>query len=757
MSVRAVLMIVLVIASSAMSGCGGGSGENGDDGGASASDSAATGSGDTSGDDGGDSDDSGDNVSAVVDGTTHLVTDVTVQNYGEDSDSGRADVTFGQVFADGDVGAKQQVVAMLDGKALPTQLDRKATWSDGSLRHGVITVQLDKPAAGKSRRLKLYAVAGDVDLGVGAVSLSELLGSDFTAQVKIKLNGETYTADARDALSQIAQNGSCPAWGDIACKRWLKGGLASEWIVPAALVHGSSTAPRLRVFFNIRAYRAADGSIANVRVDSVIENDLAYDVSPSNVQYDAEIDVGNQRYTADDITHYVQARWHHVLWSNAAPEIYVQPDIAYLQNSRAISKYADVSPTEKFLDGLAQSADPMTHASQQPDMGATGAQAGIGPLPQWTTEYVLSGDRRAYNWMRVNDGAAGSYSFHYRDGETGRPLQITNHPYVTIADISHARSAGGQYEADLLPSCGGSCAHKYFFEIAHQPSVGYVSYLVTGDFYYLEELQFEASYDELWANPSYRDFDKGRLLKASPQVRGQAWELRTISNAAFATPDADPLKSYFVDQIDYIIQDYLKSYVDDSGHPLHTLDSYGAIHYPAGSTNTEIAPWQADFFTWAVGHAAEQGVPGAKRLLDWLADFQVGLMTSAGNGGTTGFCWLQASGYTFKVRDTNDSPVYSSLDEVYSKTYPRLAGLKCNSQEMVNTISASGDDREIGEMSGYPTSPTGFPANFQIGLAAAVDSGIDDGGKAWQIFANRTDQPDYSNDANFAVVPRSAQ
>ncbi|KEZ77847.1 hypothetical protein C41B8_07367 [Salinisphaera hydrothermalis C41B8] len=693
----------------------------------------------------------------MLDSSARHITDVSVQNYGSSASSaGKVDVTFGQVFADGDVGAQQHVVAAIDGKAIPTQVDRKATWSDGALRHAVVTVQLTAPDNGAAQTVSLYAVSNPVDLGLGTVSLSDLLGTNFDATVKITQGGTTYTASARDALENAVQTGKCPNWGDPACKRWLSGDLASEWVVAAPLKNGNSQTPRLRVFFNVRAYRGADGAIANVRVDSVIENDQTYAVAPNNVTYDANIAVGDNSYSIKSLTQYTQSRWHKVLWTHGTHPYYAGVSVSYLQASKAVSKYADVKPTDKFLSGVPQTSVPMDHLDQTPHMGDTGAQAGIGPLPRWTSSFVTSGKRQAFNWMLADDDAAGGYSFHYRDDKTGRPVTIVDHPYITIADLNWARQAGGAFAADLLPSCEKDCSNPNQFDIAHHPSIGYVSYLVSGDFYYLEEMQFTASYVELWANPDYRKTDKGRLLNAFQQVRSQAWNLRSISDAAFATPDKDPMKSYFVNQIDYIIQDYLNSYVNASGHPLHTLDAYGAVHYPANQpSNISIAPWQEDFFTWAVGHAAEQQVPGAKKLLNWLAPFQIGLMTSAKDGAQSGFCWQVASGYTFQLRDDNNSPIYTSLDEVYAKTYPRLNGLACNSQAMANELSTTDDQLSPDQMVGYAISPTGFPANLQIALAVAADSDANNGKQAWQVFEGRVDKPDYSNYANFAVVPRT--
>lgn len=700
----------------------------------------------------------GDNADAVPSedqlDRSDYITDVVIHNYGDIAE-GEQSVSFGQVFADGDVAKAQHVVAVMDGSVVPTQVDRKANWSDGSLRHAVITVLAPKSTPGQSQRVQLYAADRASDSGFDNLRINDLLGTNFNAEVRVRQNGTTYTADARRALERVAQLGGCPDWGQASCKRWLTGGLASEWIVPATLTTGNADQPRLRVYFNVRAYRGAAGGIGNVRVDTVIENDLTYAVKPNNVAYTAHITVGDNQYDIDDLTHYSQTRWHHVLWTQSTPELYVEPSVKYLQSTGAISNYADLSPSEDLLDSVRQHVAPMQRGDQSRDMGDTGAQAAIGPLPRWTSTFVVSGDRRAFNWMLANDDAVGSYGFHYRDTQSGRPVTIVDHPYITIADRNWARQAGGAFADDFLPSCESDCSNPNHFDMAHHPSIGYVPYLVTGDFYYLEEMQFTASYIELWANPAYRNHDKGRLLRSYQQVRSQAWSLRSISDAAFATPDDDPMKSYFVDQINYIVQDYLDSYVDAAGHELHTLDGYGAVHYPANRpTNVSIAPWQADFFTWAAGHAAEQRVPGAQRLIDWLSEFQIGLMTSAKTGDRDGFCWIVASGYTFKLRASNDAPMYTTLDEVYKATYPELDGLECGSQPMANQLSTSDDDLEAREMVGFSRSATGFPSNLQIALAVATDVRTGKGQEAWRVFENRAVKPDYSDYPNFAVVPR---
>ena len=90
----------------------------------------------------------------------------------------------------------------------------------------------------------------------------------------------------------------------------------------------------------------------------------------------------------------------------------------------------------------------------------------------------------------------------------------------------------------------------------------------------------------------------------------------------------------------------------------------------------------------------------------------------------------------------------------------RLTGLACNSPARVAAIgSLTNKPGQAGEMSGYPYSATGLPANFQIGVAAAADSSLLNAKAAWIIFQSRSVKPTapnaYNNYPNFAVWQRS--
>jgi hypothetical protein len=64
-------------------------------------------------------------------------------------------------------------------------------------------------------------------------------------------------------------------------------------------------------------------------------------------------------------------------------------------------------------------------------------------------------------------------------------------------------------------------------------------------------------------------------------------------------------------------------------------------------------------------------------------------------------------------------------------------------------------------MGGYPSSASGYAANFQIGLASAGDSGLPEASAAWNLFDSRSIKPSgsagYNNNPVFSVIPRSVQ
>ncbi|HET6586267.1 MAG TPA: hypothetical protein VFG67_00675 [Oleiagrimonas sp.] len=689
-------------------------------------------------------------------------------------------VTFGQVFKAGDVPHGATLTATLDGRPVTLQVDAKATYPDGSLKHAVLTVMVPSLADDADLPLKLSTRAGPATPQRNQpVTLSQLLTTGYDAKASFKFASANYTVDARKLLQKAADTHACKAW-NRQCNVWLSGPLASAWVVHGDLkaVNGDA-APDLRVYFVVRAYAGSrPGTIGPVRTDIIVENSDAF-APQTQPQYSASLSSGSAGYASPKLTQYAYTRWHHVLWWNQnQPQAYLRQDTGYIQASKAVSRYMKLEPDEKFLSEVRQSCPPLEHCDQTQTMQNTGAQPAIGPLPRWTSVYIVDPDVRAYRWMLANTDALGAYSIHYRDMQTGWPVSIRKHPYATIINTVSATRLAGQsgkkaakYKADLLQKCTNNavvkgCDHPWYntenpnhWDNAHQPAESYVPYMVTGDYYYLSELAFGASHNNIWPNERYRHYSKGLIGPSHGQVRGKAWVLREMADAAWLLPDDYPLKAEFNANVVDSLKYWNKKYTHNpKANPLALMDG-GAIYDLNGGKRNGIAPWQHNFLTWSAGHAAELGFAGAAAFRDWLARFEIGLMTDWQNDPKHGYCWLEASAYNIQVKDASGHwlPSYTA---VYAATVPTLVGLACNSPNMVAALEKlTKKPWQIGRMAGYPDSATGFPANFQIGLAAAADSGLPKAREAWRIFQSRSVKPQpphaYRNFPNFAVLPRT--
>jgi hypothetical protein len=75
-----------------------------------------------------------------------------------------------------------------------------------------------------------------------------------------------------------------------------------------------------------------------------------------------------------------------------------------------------------------------------------------------------------------------------------------------------------------------------------------VPYLITGDYYFLEELYFWASFALIGPNPEYRHRDWGYTL-GDGQIRSEAWGLRSVAFAAFMAPDGTPESAYYTQKL----------------------------------------------------------------------------------------------------------------------------------------------------------------------------------------------------------------
>jgi hypothetical protein len=624
-------------------------------------------------------------------------------------------VTFGQAFRAGDVAADQPVVARLaDGTALPLQFDKKASYADGSVRHAVLTVLLPTLPG---RGVEEVALAGGSEHIAGeSIVLDDLLKSAFDTTVSLKMGGVTYRASAREALAARSL-------------QFLRGPLVSEWIAGGPVKTSDGVVhPHLAAYFHVRAYGKP---VSAARVDVVLENNWTLVPSPQDFTYDVSIQVpGDVGYARSALTHYAHARWHQRLWWGTAPSVYAQLDLNYLQSTKLIPSYEAVRPDGSYLSSLRASTEPMRNGDLTAHMDDTGAQDDIAPLPRWDAVYAVSGDVRAYDAMLANADGAAAYGVHYRDETTGLPATVDSYPNSSLIDpdsstpvIPEGRSAN--------PYSPGSWS-------SHQPSIGFLAYLVTGDYFYLEEMQFWSAYNLLWVNADYRRHALGLWYTGS--LRGEAWAYRSLAQAAVATPDMHPLRPYLAAKLLNNIQNDTRMYVEPGGKYKNGL---GAMYMAEGNEQYRFYDY---FMSWAMQYLVDLGFTQAVPLRDYKLQFPIGLMGMAPNE----YCFQLAPQYTWKAGPGGTDTFYTSFREVYENTTPAAAGLGCGTSKLADLMRGP-----VNGMSGNQTAVDSYYANLQAALAAAYDSGLLGGRTAWKRLLLSGRHPDYSNAPQWALVPHT--
>jgi hypothetical protein len=425
----------------------------------------------------------------------------------------------------------------------------------------------------------------------------------------------------------------------------------------------------------------------------------------------------------------------------------VRQNLAYLQKAHVVPHYdpaisvSTSALTELFEKFDASARGPMTSGILEKYMPTTGGRWDIGPLPHWQVLYLLTMDPHAYAAMLQTADQGASYASHYRNEKTRRPVTLDDYPKLS----THSNMVGRDASQLPLPQTGG---YKDPLEpdAAHEPALDFLPYLVTGDRFYLEELQFWAEWNLTGTDPVYRNFAQG-LVKFD-QIRAQAWSLRTLAQAAYITPNSSPLKGTFLRQLKANVGWYESTYArNPSANQLHFIPENDAP-YDGGRA---IAPWQDDFFTWSAGYVQGLGDVEALPLVRWKGGFSVGRLTAPG------FCWIIGSAYTLRVRASAQSDYYRTFANVYDASLPALLKqpaepgrkLACASPEMAAALGSS----SAGEMVAEPTSTDGYSAYMQPAVAAAVDAGTPGAETAWRVLKDRSSKPDFSKDPTWAIVP----
>jgi hypothetical protein len=311
-------------------------------------------------------------------------------------------------------------------------------------------------------------------------------------------------------------------------------------------------------------------------------------------------------------------------------------------------------------------------------MGMTGYHPAIGLLPEWDVLYLTSNDVRAYAGVIINAYSAGRFGIHYRDETTLRPLKFSSYPNLVVdgGEGTGISDTGGSSRNMYTPPVSGTSPATW--DTPHHPSVGYTAYLLTGRFYFMEEVQFCATTNYLKTSDAARLFGTAVIKSSSANTtRGAAWALRTLAQAATVTPDDDAsLRAELVGAMAANVDFYHSTYIAKPNNPQGIVEPFES--YSPGSGTYTAAAWMEDFFTAATGYAIDLDVVAAtsktklSAFFAWKAQSIIGRL---GSVGATEYLYCDAATYTMAIAptDTPDfatgaGPWYASWGDIYKAT-----------------------------------------------------------------------------------------
>lgn len=423
--------------------------------------------------------------------------------------------------------------------------------------------------------------------------------------------------------------------------------------------------------------------------------------------------------------HYWRTRWR---WQSAPRP--VRKTTAQLIAAKLIPKYSSAAQTGTPAGIGALTYTPMTLPGVSARFGDTGDWPYIGPVTEYQGKYLCTGDSTALASMMAMAEGSGTVPWHYRDENTGAPLDINAYPVTSaygirvgtqspwvrqedrygsatgsisgttmtlatmnsgvftvgqslassgtapnvaggtkiVSQLSSAEPGGalnktGTYQVSIPQTVTSRTiiAPGIIMESAHKPAFVYVPFLMTGDPYLLEELQFSDLFSLIETAPQYRP-----TFGLSDQTRAAAWELRDRMQLAKVTPASVPSwllsKSYYQTwlntQRDYLINNHVNSTdpMNVRFNLLYLGINGNEAQWPV-PPHTYFASWEEDYYAGIIGWTVWIGNA------DWVPIHNYIMKCALGRtSGTSGWPRAQPSNYRLQIRASGGSIFTASIN-----------------------------------------------------------------------------------------------
>jgi len=546
----------------------------------------------------------------------------------------RAPFCLGYAFRKGQIAAGQTLVS---NKA-HLQVTPKNYWPDGSLKFAIVAgsaaLTANTPAIAS-----LTTGAADAS---PALTITDLRSTGITARVIAGAYGQADWAAAD--------------W-NTPFQVWVSGPQMSSWVYRKPVGRDA----HLVAWLEVRLF--AGGAVevlpwienGFLRVPGPTSKAATYGFSLGGTpRFSAAIDLPNHCRTP------LVAGAAPSHWLGADPQVTVKHDTAYMQTTGLVPSYRATVPADAAaIKRLVTTYTPLQVGNHSTAMGSGGYDASIGLLPEWDVLYLTSASPSAYAGLIVNAYGGGRYGIHFRDETTQRPLRFSSYPSLVVGEGSGISSSGASSTNSYTPAATGTPPATW--ASSHHPSLGFMAYLVTGRWYFMEEVQFVATLNYLKNTNTARLNAQGIFQSAAGAntTRGAAWAIRSLAQAVCATPDHDTtLRHEFLASLQANIDWNHARYVARRNNPYGWVQPY-SDYTGVGDGIYFEATWQQDFYTAAFGYAKamEPALPAAsnQRLTEFFAWKARSIVGRLGGGAPTDYLYADAAQYTIAVAPT-DTP-----------------------------------------------------------------------------------------------------
>ena len=266
----------------------------------------------------------------------------------------------------------------------------------------------------------------------------------------------------------------------------------------------------------------------------------------------------------------------------------------------------------------------------------SGGRGDIGIIPEWDMAALVRYDKNATNRIFTNAERWASFPQMFRDQKTGKAVSPCNRGALpncasSVNWVNDSRFAGTaiHFPANTISPWSGD-------GVAHDPQSFYLAALLTGDFYWIENLQMQAAAAPMNMNSTGTGIGRTQFLDPAVccglQERGVVWSVRNIIDAVLLTPDASPavlgitksvgqawVNSQWDDPLRGSTALFLKNTDTGSGKWARNGPHYTVVN------NNSFASFELGYATFEWAHAKEQGMlnAGGNDMFAWYAANQI--------------------------------------------------------------------------------------------------------------------------------------